>query len=235
MHLSCPQCQTSYEVENTSDNTSVVCHRCGYEFAISFRQEGPSSARPVETAGGTGRREPEEGAGLVPPRRKKARLWTWLVVMLLLIGSGGFWQQRDMWLDNRWVRSTAINLGVPVTLRDRDWSIEPESVQAEWVSREDGSRVLVIRGRVKNLLSSELPLPLVEISFFSLARPDRSIAGKRQQITLQPARSAIRQVPYATPLPDTTPVAPLGARDFVLVIESLPEDTGDFTLTARIR
>ena len=225
MHLSCPQCLTGYEIEGVPAHTTVVCHHCGIEFSISASPgEPPDLKGPITNQGS----EP----AMAPPQRNKARIWTWLVAVLLLASAGGFWLQKEAWLDNRWIRSTAINLGIPTPLRDKDWSIDTDSVRAEWITREGGIKALVIRGRAKNLLSSELPPPAIEVKFFSRTQPTKVIASKQLNITLPPSNTLIGRLPYSPPPVDTAPVAPLGEREFVFVIESLSDETGEFTLAA---
>jgi hypothetical protein len=177
----------------------------------------------------------ENQAETTLPRRKKAHIWPWLMVMLTLIFAAGFWLQKDAWLDNRWFRSTAINLGVTMQQRDKDWRVIPDSIQAEWITRDDASKALLIRGRVKNLLTSELPAPTIEVTFFSDTHPDKKLGSQRLKITLQPGKQSILRVPYTAPELDTIPIAPEGEREFVFLIESPPENSGDFTLTARIQ
>ena len=237
MYLSCPQCLTGYDIEGPLTDTTLVCHRCGIEFSVSAQPHNPP---PEETAGNEVEAEKpesesqdEELTEMIPPKRKKVRIWTWLIAVLILVSSGGFWLQQELWLDNRWVRSTAINFGITIPLRDKDWDIDTQSVRTEWFTREDGSRVLVIRGRVKNLLSSELPPPAIEITYFSREQPDKTITSKRFPITLPPSNSVIGRLPYSSPVYDQVPIAPLGEREFVFVIESLPNGTGDFSLIAR--
>lgn len=225
MYLSCPQCLTGYEIEGTPAHTTVVCHHCGVEFSIST--ESTQSIEPKEPTAND-----DDAPAMAPPQRKNVRIWTWLIAVLILASAGGFWLQKEQWLDNRWFRSTAINFGAPIPLRDKDWRIDTDSVRVEWVTREGGSKVLVIRGRVKNLLSSELPPPAIEIKFFSRTQLNKEIANRRLTITLPPSRTAIGHLPYTPPAVDEIPVAPLGEREFVFVIESLPEEAGDFALSA---
>ena len=234
MHLTCPQCQTSYEVEDSFSSTTVVCHRCGIEFSVSINPGSPPPEKEnlPSSPSDISLHEEAETEAVQPPRRKKARLWSWLSVVLIAITAGGIWLQQDAWLDNRWVRSTAINLGIPIMLRDKDWSIDADSVHAAWVIRNDNSKVLVITGRVKNLLSSELPAPVIKTVFYSNIPADKIIARRQQKITLQPGMATIKRTPYKAPAQDSTPVSPLGTRNFTFVIESLPEDMGDFSLTA---
>jgi hypothetical protein len=177
----------------------------------------------------------ERYTDITPPQRKKVRIWPWLMIMLALIFSTGFWLQKDAWLDNRWFRSTAINLGFSMQLRDKDWRVIPDSIQAEWVTRDDSSKALLIRGRVKNLLTSELPAPIIEVTFFSDLHPDQKLDSQRLIITLQPDKRSIRRVPYIIPAANTIPIMPESERKFVFLIESVPENTGDFTLAARVQ
>ncbi len=153
--------------------------------------------------------------------------------MLLLAIASGFWLQHDQWLDNRWFRSTLINIGLPVSLRDKDWRVIHESVHAQWIVRDDRSRALLIEGRVENLLDSELPPPKIEVTFFDATRPEQVLLSRLQEITLPPTMDAVRHAPFIVPDRDIIPVAERGQRGFILLLESLPEDAGDFALTAR--
>lgn len=265
MFICCPHCQENHEVETACDDSVLVCHRCGVEFSVSDQietqteqkqDETPESSpnnndEPIEpiiaqheripdqqktfAAEQTETEEAEEAIIITPPRRKEARIWPWLMIMLTLIISAGFWLQKDAWLDNRWLRSTAINLGYPMPLRDKDWRILPESVQAEWITRDDASTALLIRGRIKNLLTSELPAPGIEITFFSESHPDQKLGSRKLMFTLHPSKLAIRHVPYSRPKADRVPIMPEGEREFVFLIESPPENTGDFTLAVQIQ
>jgi len=169
---------------------------------------------------------------LQPPERAVARIWPWLTTMLIIIGGTGFWLKHEVWLDNTWFRSLLINMHLPMTVRNKDWHIIPDSVHAQWIKRSDGSQALLIEGRIENLLYSEIPLPEIEIRFYSALDPEQPIATRRLVITQPPTIEAIRQVPFQAPPADRVPVAARGERGFVLLLESLPENTGDFTLTA---
>jgi len=255
MHISCPHCLAKHEIETADGNTSLLCCRCGIKFPIPDRicksdKQEPSPAETydpivpedIEMSEQTDRHidedvaaTTEKSAGISSPRRKKARIWPWLMIMLMLIFSTGYWLQKDAWLDNRWFRSTAINLGCPLQQRDKDWRVLPDSIQAEWITRDDDSRALLIRGRVKNLLTCELPAPAIEITFFSDLNPDQQLGSQRLAITLQPGEQSLLRVPYTAPKLDTIPVTPNGEREFIFLIESPPENTGDFILTARVQ
>jgi uncharacterized protein YbaR (Trm112 family) len=261
MLISCPHCRVNYEVEIVSSNTVLLCHRCGIEFSVDDQLDNlneqkdekiqknsstdtadPAVPEEAEICGQEEACVPEDSGAkiegytdITPPQQKKVRIWPWLMVMLILIFSAGFWLQKDAWLDNRWFRSTAINLGFSMQMRDKDWLVIPGSVQAEWITRDDSSKALLIRGRVKNLLTSEMPAPIIEVTFFSDLHPDQKLGSQRLIITLRPGKLSIHQVPYIAPEADTMPVMPESERAFVFLIESVPENTGDFTLAARVR
>ncbi len=177
--------------------------------------------------------QPPLSAEPLPPRPYGKRIWPWLVSVLLVTIITGFWLQKDNWLDNRWFRSTATNLGLPMEQRDKDWRVIPESVHAQWIIRDDQSRALLIEGRVENLLASELPAPKIEVVFFATAQPDQILLSRLHEITLPPTMTSVRHAPFSPPDRDIIPLAPLGQRGFILLLESLPENTGDFALTAR--
>jgi len=217
MHLECPHCQTNYEITHDVEDVLFVCHRCGLEFSATD-QFSPENYQPEQA-----------------PVRKTAHIWPWLVAVLLLVICSGFWLQKDAWLDNRWFRSTLINIGFDMPLRVKDWRIVSESVRSVWITRNDDSRVLLIRGKIKNLLASDMLLPNIEITFFSKTAPDKQVAMSSFEIDLPPSDKLVRQVPYSRPDRDNMPVRALGSRAFTILVESVPEATGDFTLTPSFR
>jgi len=162
------------------------------------------------------------------PVRKTAHIWPWMLTILILLAGSGFWVQKDAWLDNRQFRSALINIGFDMPLRARDWRIDPASVQPEWITRDDGGRMLRIRGDIKNLLDSDMPLPKIKMIFFSKTEPDKQIGQTVLAITLTPSD---QQMQHMVPARDLRPVSALGNRSFTIVAESVPEKTGDFTLT----
>jgi len=193
---------------------------------------------PDEAGGAAGPSEPHAPVSVgtpSAPRPPRARVLPWLVGVLFVVAILGFWTQRDAWLDNPGLRATLINLGAPLAVRDKDWRIPPASVHAEWINRDDGSQVLVIEGRVKSLLECELPPPYIRVSVFDRARPGHVLVERTLPITRPPLMTTIRHAPFAPPPVDMLPVAPLGDRGFVLVLEQLPANAGEFTLTPAAR
>ena len=165
-----------------------------------------------------------------PPARKEIRIWPWLVVILLIISGVGFWYKQDAWLDHPWVRSVLINLHLPVTVRDKDWVIVPESVQGNWLKRDDGSQVLIIQGRIENLLYCELSPPKILVRFFDESGITESLEERIMSITEPPSMEKVKHAPFVTPGLDRVAVEAQGQRGFFLVLESLPEQAADFTL-----
>lgn len=179
--------------------------------------------------------EDEDTPLLPPPPRTRVRIMPWLLTIVLLIAVSGFWIKHDAWLDDPWLRSVLINVGLPVEVRDKDWQIQPESVHAQWVKRDNGSQVLVIEGRVKNLLQCELVPPAIRFSIFAKDDPEHLLLERELMISQPPLMLAIRHAPYIMQPEDHVPVTALGDRGFVLVLEGLPKNAGDFTLTALSR
>ncbi|MDQ6982999.1 MAG: DUF3426 domain-containing protein [Mariprofundus sp.] len=212
MHLECPHCQTSYDITRDVEDTVFVCHRCGLEFS-STDSSGSENGQPEQA-----------------PVRKTAHIWPWFMVVMLLVAGSGFWLQKDAWLDNRWFRSTLINSGVDISLRAKDWQIIAGSVQSAWIVRNDGSKVLLVRGNIKNMLASDILLPKIEITFFSKTGQGKQIATSSFEIGLPPSDKVVRQVPYSRPARDNMPVRALGSRSFTILVESVSEETGNFTL-----
>lgn len=169
------------------------------------------------------------------PERKPVRLLPWLMVMLSLIAAAGFWLQYDAWMDNRWFRSTAINLGINLQMRDKDWQILPGSIRPSWITRTDGSKALLINGEIQNLLSSDMPAPNIELTFFSNIAPDQILKSQLLAFTHPPSEQVMLQSPYQTPNRDNKPIPALGKRKFLFLIDALPQGIGDFSLTVKSR
>ncbi len=172
---------------------------------------------------------------LQAPTRKKARIWPWIIAMLVAIAGTGFWLNHETWLEHPWLRSQLIRLHLSADIRDSDWLVKPGSLHAEWLTRSDHSQVLVIQGDVRNRLHCPLPPPMIQIQFFAPGRPEEPIGEQTVTITQPPTMDAIRSAPYAKPADDTLPIPGLTERGFILVLESVPENLGDFTLKAAVK
>ncbi len=169
------------------------------------------------------------------PERQTVRLLPWLMIMLTFIAAAGFWLQYDAWMDNRWFRSTAINLGIDLQQRDKDWQILSGSVRPSWITRTDGSKVLLINGEIQNLLSSDILAPNIELTFFSNTGPDQVVSSLLLGFTYPPSAQVMMQSPYQTPNIDNKEIPPLGKRHFVFLIDKLPQGVGDFSLSIKSR
>jgi len=165
------------------------------------------------------------------PVRNEIVIWPWMIIILLVIGSVGFWYKKDAWMDNLWFRSVLINMYLPVEVRDKDWFIIPSSVQGHWLKRDDDSQILVIQGRIENLLYSELPPPRILVRFYDDTGITESLGEKLISITEPPSMEQVKHAPFSLPEVDRIPVESQGQRGFFLVLENLPERTADFTLT----
>jgi len=189
---------------------------------------GKETAEPAISGKGT---PEDEDAPLPPPHRASVRIMPWLLTIMLVIAAVGFWFKHDVWLDDPWLRSVLINVGLPVEVRDKDWRIQPGSIRAQWVKRDNGSQIMVIEGRVKNLLQCELAPPAIRFSIFARDDPEHLLLQRELPISQPPLMVTIRRIPYIVPPEDRVPVSALGDRGFVLVLEGLPKNAGDFTLT----
>jgi len=170
-----------------------------------------------------------------PPPRARARIMPWLITVVLLIGGTGFWVNHDAWLDDPWLRSVLINAGIDMEIRDKDWLVDPDSVSAVWVERKGADTALVITGEVGNRLQTDLQPPLIHVTLFARDNPDEVITERDMIITRPPLMQSIRRAPFIAPPRDNTPVAALEKRGFVLVLENLPQNAGNFTLQAKAR
>ncbi|MDX8402557.1 MAG: DUF3426 domain-containing protein [Mariprofundaceae bacterium] len=200
---------------------------------LAAASERPTSSE-ASIASGDAADTPETRAiHLPPPMPGRARIWPWLAAMLLALTAAGFYANKDQWLAYPVVRGWMLSLHLPVPPSDDDWAVEPASVRAQWLTRHDGSRVLVVEGSVHNRLSVPLPPPAIEIAFFDPEARDRLVEHRILPITMPPELDAILDAPWSPPPQDTVPVPGNGHRAFVLVLEELPERIGDFTLLPR--
>jgi len=224
MQLTCPDCQTQYELDTEVHDLTLLCQRCGHEF-------------PKQTDTSIERSDTDNAAITEPafPERQRSHLLPWFMIILTLLAAAGFWFQYDAWMDQRWLRSTIISLGFTLPSRDKDWVIVSDSIRPTWLTRSDGNKVLVIKGQVKNLLSSSMPPPRIEIIFFDKIATGQRIASQLLDITDPPSEQAMLQPSYPTPAIDNKAIAGLTTRQFVFLIDSLPANTGDFSLNAKSR
>jgi len=240
MHPECPQCKK--QITSHAAEASQLCQNCGYKSDSTdqthiIEHGTPENAPRNDT--GTAAVTVDQSGDLHPeheemgPQRNTVQIWPWLMAIVSVVIASGLFTQKEQWLDNRWLRSSAINLGVPLDKRDKDWLIVAKSIQPEWVERTDGSSILIIRGRLKNLLSSKLPPPKLEITFYAATEPNQPLGIQRLHLTMRPDEQAIKHVPFLSPAEDLMPISPLSQREFTLVIESVPDGTGDFTLSAK--
>jgi len=218
MHLICPHCQSDYDLPNEQQIQPLLCHRCGHEF--------PSQQNPPHD-------EPSETESFVFPERQRVRLLPWLMAILTLIAIAGFWFQYDAWMDQRWLRSAIIDVGFKLPARDKDWHIVANSVHPSWITRNDGSKLFIIRAQLKNLLSSAMPPPRIEVTFFSKTEPNQRLSTQEFDITELPSERMMQHVPYQPPAINHKPIAALATRKFVIIMDKIPQDTGDFSLQVR--
>lgn len=233
---SSPQPPTTTAEESEKPDTPVAAGESDQEgSAIVPKHEILSVAKIIEANNNTPPpSESEETTETPEPpvalRRKKSRIWPWLVMMLLLLGSGGFYFKQDAWLGHPWVRSLLINAHITLPLRNEDWSIVSDSVQAQWISRQDGSRILLIEGKVENRLYCSMYPPKILVRFFAPGS-NEMVAEQTHIITEPPTVRQIRQAPYITPAKDKIPVESRGSRTFMLVIENSPKGGAHFELS----
>ena len=256
MLITCPSCQKPIDIETEDELESLICSQCGSEFSpLSDEPQTPDQRQPwiyspdlfasppfLSTRDQTENEavtihentHSDESSELIAPVREQAHLWPWFFTALLVVTLAGIWTQQEAWLDNRWMRSTLINLTLPLENREKDWLILPQSVKSEWVIRDDNSRVMVISGTIKNLLASSMPYPDIEVTFYANQQPDRALATISLPITEKPAAKSIVQTPFVSPKA-LKHAAASSQTEFILVIESMPDGTGDFTLSANVQ
>ena len=213
MLVTCPQCHASYHIEEHL-NAMLVCHRCNTEFTADTTQQTPSTpAAPNKPR----------------PQRKKSSLLPWLTMVLLIIAAAGFQAYQNTWLQQPWLRHILASLHYPLNAQASDWHITQHDGLRQWITRQDGSKVLVLSGYIRNTLPIPRPLPKLEVRFFDVSSA-ASIQRMTVNITQTPDIPRIHHAPYIPPENDRTPVAAHAKRAFTLVLEHVPEHSREVSI-----
>jgi hypothetical protein len=210
------------------------------EPSIDRDDSSPEENHPPEDKGGSviSTEESDTETPLTTPVEDQGR-WRrtafrpgWKALIAAFIIFSGLWLTVDTWMEKPWTRSFLLNSGFKSRVLHKDWQILPDYVQAQWVVRRDQSLVLVIKGKVENLLQSTLPPPAIKVSMYADEVPDKALKEFTWFMTLQPMGDAIQRSPYIPPPENTLPVLPGGAREFTMVLEDVPAGATRFSLDA---
>lgn len=184
MIFTCPECNTRYQADAAAflpDGRKVRCARCGH---IWF-QAPPAPEPEADLVAVEETPEPSAAAqAVLPPRsayapspaatadgtpaRPRAHLiewlgltagWIGLAAIIVAIGWSAVRYRQD--IANLWPQSSSLYavVGMPVNTR----GIEFEYWNAHFTT-EDGQDVLVITGRLHNITTHELTVPLIRVS-----------------------------------------------------------------------
>jgi len=231
MRIVCPECHAAYQVGAIIKNAILVCHRCNTEFDTYGNKivEGNETAevfkKQEEHAPTFGVKDLIQ-SGMAG---KKEQVWLWMILILLALTFAGIAMQWQHWKFNSMARAVSIETNNDAPVLDRDWKIIANTVQSQWLKREDGSLVLVIEGQVQNLVGTTLPPPEIKVTFITQI-------GENIEFVLpitEPADlKTLQSVPFMSPAIDKTPVSMLGTRGFLLLIEDAPQATQHMLLHA---
>ncbi|MDQ6995222.1 MAG: DUF3426 domain-containing protein [Mariprofundaceae bacterium] len=219
--MTCPKCQATYELKHDVQHALLVCHRCKSEFTTD---DIPVIEKPV----------PSSDSMYLASKRKKTRIWPWLTVVLLIVASFGMQYNQDIWIQQAQIRNILAQLHYPMQAQASDWLILRNQSHRQWVTRQDGSKVLVLTGSIQNRLNAAQQLPQLTIHFYESAntRPIQSITTF---ITMPPSLPDIRHAPYIQPDIDRTPMKGYEKRDFTLVFEHVPEHSREFSIEVSLK
>ncbi len=215
MLVTCPKCQASYHLEDHLLHAVLVCHRCHTEFTPDKQQQSPNT--------------PSEAAKQPTLQRKKSSILPWLTIVLLTIAAAGLYYYQSTWLQQPWLRQILASVHYPLTPQASDWHIVQHDALRQWVTRQDGSKVLVLSGYIRNTLPAPQLPPKLQVRFFDIpgAAP---IQRMTLSITRPPDAPRIHHAPYTPPKNDRTPIAAHGKRAFTLVIEHVPEHSREVSI-----
>jgi len=233
MHVTCPQCHATYQLNTDVHHALLVCHRCQTEFTVDDDIDIPASENliPVQEID-----VPKASFNAMHPglKRKKTRMWPWLTAVLLIIAGLGVQHNRDIWLQQTWVRDILIQLHYPLQTQAGDWLLLRNQSHRQWMTRQDGSKVLILTGRIQNQLDGAQLLPRLRVQFYDVqgAPPTRT---RTLAITMPPSLPQIRHAPYVPPSIDRTPIPAHGYRDFTLIFEHVPEQSRDISIAVSVK
>lgn len=231
MRIVCPECHAAYQVGAIIKNAILVCHRCNTEFDTY----GNKIAEDNETAKVFENQEKhaptfgvkdliQSGMG-----EKKEQVWLWMILILLALIFTGTAMQWEHWKFNSMARAVSIEINQDTPILDRDWKIIANTVQNQWLKRQDGSLVLVIEGQVRNLVGTALPPPEIKVTFITQIGEDIEVI---LPITEPADLETLQSTPFISPPVDTTPISMLATRGFLLLIEEAPQTTQHILLHA---
>jgi len=230
MHVTCPQCHTTYQLKDDIHHAVLVCHRCQTEFTTDDQdtfEQHPQIAKETTT-------EIPLNSSHLAPKRRKARIWPWLTTVLLIIMGLGIQYNQDTWLQQTWVRNILIQLHYPLKMQANDWSMLRQQTHRQWITRQNGSKILMFTGVLRNNLSAPQRPPQLTIQFYDTANtaPTQSIT---LPFTLQPSLPQIHHAPYVMPAQDNTPIPAHSQRTFTLVLEHVPEQSREFSVDVSLK
>jgi len=231
MRIVCPECHAAYQVGAVIKNAILVCHRCDTEFDTYGNKIAPENEtqqifkNQEENAPTFGLSDLMQ-SGM---KGQKEQVWLWLFLVLLTLSVLGIAMQWQHWQFSGVVRAIEIETQTPAEVLDRDWRILPESVDSQWLKREDDSLVLIISGKVENQVATSLSPPEIRVTF-------NTQIGENIVMTMpitEPADiKTLKTVPFSSPPVDNTPVSMLKSRGFMLLIENAPQTTQHILLHA---
>ncbi|MDX8396621.1 MAG: hypothetical protein R8K22_09425 [Mariprofundaceae bacterium] len=164
------------------------------------------------------------------PSHKNTVIWPWLVLILLSIGGTGIWQNQEVWLNHHWTRSALLNLYIPIDLRHSDWKINRSKLESQWIEREDGSKALLITGRIENLLYASLQPPTIHIKLFEYPSDTSPVWQESRQLSKPPTMEQLKHIPFQPLEEDRILIKARAQRGFIFLIESTPAHSAHFTL-----
>jgi len=230
MHVTCPQCHATYELKDDVHHALLVCHRCQTEFAMdgmSVSTEPTLSDQKII---------PENPMDMMrpAPQRKKARIWPWLTAVLLIIIGLGLQYNQALWQQQVWLRNILIQFHYPLQTQANDWRISGGQSHRQWVTRQDGSRVLMLTGSIQNRLDAPQLPPQLIVQFYDVSNTS-PMQSDVVPISMPTNIPQIRHAPYIAPDKDLRPIPAHGQREFTLVFEHVPEQSREISIAVSLK
>jgi len=231
MRIVCPECHAAYQLGAIIKNAILVCHRCNTEFdtyghritddsqtaAIFKQQEEHAPTFGIQDLAQSGMNN----------QRKSILLW--MILVLTLLSMAGVAVQWQHWQWSGLARAFTLETDQTQSILDRDWHILPETVQSQWLTRDDQSTVLIVSGEVGSLVYAAMPVPDIKVTFITQTGENMEIS---QAMTEPADMPTLSSAPFISPAIDTVPITALGKRGFLLLIEDVPMSTQHMLLHA---